>query len=155
MKKSIQVGSSISNSNFLIALAVFLLCLAGLIALYSASMHVDAPFFKKVIGKQLLWMILGLITIVAVFLIQKKILFNGAFIFYWIGIAFIILPYFLRSSVAGTNRWFVLGPFHFQPSEFMKILVIIAVARYLSKSELIISDFKSLIMPLFLALLPM
>jgi len=155
VKKSIQVGSSISNSNFIIALAVFLLCLAGLIALYSASMHVDAPFFKKVIGKQLLWMILGLITIVAVFLIQKKILFNGAFIFYWIGIAFIILPYFFRSSVAGTNRWFVLGPFHFQPSEFMKILVIIAVARYLSKSELIISDFKSLIMPLFLALLPM
>ena len=155
MKKSIQVGSSISNSNILIALAVFLLCLAGLIALYSASLHVNAPFFKKVIGKQLLWMILGLITIVAVFLIQKKILFDGAFTFYWIGIAFIILPYFFRSSVAGTARWLVLGPFHFQPSEFMKILVIIAVARYLSKRELIISDFKSLIVPLFLVLLPM
>ncbi|MDO9548331.1 MAG: hypothetical protein Q7J65_05145, partial [Candidatus Marinimicrobia bacterium] len=65
MKKSIQIGSSISNSNFLIALTVFLLCVAGLMALYSASLHVDASFFKKVIGKQLLWMICGMIGIVA------------------------------------------------------------------------------------------
>jgi len=155
VKKTIQIGSSISNSNFLIALTVFLLCVAGLMALYSASLHVDAPFFKNVIGKQLLWMILGIIIMFAVFLLQKKILFDGAFIFYWIGIALVVLPYFFGSSTAGTNRWFVLGPFHFQPSEFMKILVIITVARYLSGSDLIISDFKSLIVPLLLALLPM
>jgi len=155
VRKSIQIGSSISNSNYLIALTVFLLCVAGLMALYSASLHVEASFFKKVIGKQLLWMILGVITMFAIFLLQKKFLFDGAFIFYWIGIAMVVLPYFFGSSAASTNRWFVLGPFHFQPSEFMKILVIVAVARYLSGSDLIISDFKSLIMPLLLALLPM
>lgn len=155
MKKPVQIGRSISSSNFLIAFTVLLLCVAGLLALYSASLHVDAPFFKKVIGKQLLWMILGMVTMSGIFVIQKKLLFDGAYIYYWLGIALIILPYLMGDSVTGTSRWFVLGPIHFQPSEFMKILVIITVARYLSGSDLIISDFRSLIIPLLLVLLPM
>jgi len=155
MRKSVQIGSSISNSNYFIAFTVFLLCLAGLMALYSASLHLDAPFFSKVVGKQLLWMMLGLIGVLVIFLVHKKIMFDGAYIFYWIGVVMVILPYFFGSSATGTSRWFVLGPFHFQPSEFMKILVIVAVARYLSKNDLIISDFKSLIIPLMLAFLPM
>lgn len=155
MKKPVQIGSSISSSNVLIAFIVLLLCVAGLLALYSASLHVDAPFFKKVVGKQLLWMILGMVSMSGIFLIQKKLLFDGAYIYYWLGIALIILPYFMSDSVTGTSRWLVLGPIHFQPSEFMKILVIITVARYLSGSDLIISDFRSLIIPLLLVLLPM
>ncbi|HDP69058.1 MAG TPA: rod shape-determining protein RodA [Candidatus Marinimicrobia bacterium] len=155
MKKPVQIGRSISSSNFLIAFTVLLLCIAGLLALYSASLHVDAPFFKKVIGKQLLWMILGMVTMSGISVIQKKLLFDGAYIYYWLGIALIILPYLMGDSVTGTSRWFVLGPIHFQPSEFMKILVIITVARYLSGSDLIISDFRSLIIPLLLVLLPM
>ena len=155
MKKSVWISNSIVNINMLIGLTVFFLCLVGLMALYSTSLHIDAPFFKKVIGKQFLWMLFGLTSIVLAFLLQKKILFDGANIFYWIGIAMVLLPYFFGGSAAGTNRWFILGPFHFQPSEFMKILVIMAIARYLSKSDLIISDFKSLLFPLFLAFLPM
>jgi len=136
-------------------MTVFLLCISGLIALYSASLHVEAPFFKKVIGKQMLWMIIGLLAILVIFFVQRKLLFDGAFILYWVGIALIIAPYFIGNSVAGANRWIVLGPFHFQPAEFMKIIVIIGIARYLSKNDLVISDFKSLIIPLLLALLPL
>ncbi len=155
MKRRIQIGSSISSGNVLLALTVLLLCVAGLLALYSASLQVDLPFFKKVVGKQLLWMILGIIVMAVIFLIQKKVLFDGAYLLYWLGIGLIVLPYFLGDAVTGTNRWFVLGPIHFQPSEFMKILVIITVARYLSRSDLIISDFRALIIPLLLVLLPM
>jgi len=100
-------------------------------------------------------MIIGLLAILAIFFMQRKLLFDGAFILYWIGIALIIAPYFIGNSVAGANRWIVLGLFHFQPSEFMKIIVIIGIARYLSKNDLVISDFKSLIIPLLLALLPL
>lgn len=155
MKKTNWITDSVMNTNLLMFITVFLLCISGLVALYSASLHVDAPFFKKVFGKQMLWMIVGLLAILIVFFVQRKLLFDGAFVLYWIGIALIIAPYFIGNSVAGANRWIVLGPFHFQPSEFMKIIVIIGVARYLSKNDLVISDFKSLIIPLLLALLPM
>lgn len=155
MKKTNWITDSVANTNLLMFITVFLLCISGLIALYSASLHVEAPFFKKVIGKQMLWMIIGLLAILVVFFVQRKLLFDGAFALYWIGIALIIAPYFIGNSVAGANRWIVLGPFHFQPSEFMKIIVIIGIARYLSKNHLVISDFKSLIIPLLLALLPM
>lgn len=136
-------------------ITVFLLCISGLVALYSASLHVEAPFFKKVIGKQMLWMIIGLLAILIVFFVQRKLIFDGAFVLYCIGIVLIIAPYFIGNSVAGANRWIVLGPFHFQPAEFMKIIVIIGIARYLSKNDLVMSDFKSLIIPLLLALLPL
>ncbi|MCK4716450.1 MAG: rod shape-determining protein RodA [Candidatus Marinimicrobia bacterium] len=155
MKKTNWITNSVSNTNLLIFITVFLLCISGLIALYSASLHVEAPFLKKIIGKQMLWMIIGLLAILIIFFVQRKLLFDGALILYWIGIAFIIAPYFIGNSVAGANRWIVLGPFHFQPAEFMKIIVIIGIARYLSKNDLVISDFKSLIIPLLLALLPM
>ena len=155
MKKTNWITNSVSNTNLLIFITVFLLCISGLVALYSASLHMEAPFFKKVIGKQMLWMIIGLLAILAIFFMQRKLLFDGAFILYWIGIALIIAPYFIGNSVAGANRWIVLGLFHFQPSEFMKIIVIIGIARYLSKNDLVISDFKSLIIPLLLALLPL
>ncbi len=135
-------------------ITVLLLCVIGLFALFSASMHVEAPFFKKVIGRQLLWMIMGLLLIFAVFFMQKKILFDSAFILYGIGIVLIVTPYFFGVS-ASTHRWLAFGPFHFQPSELMKILVIIAIAKYLSKNDLIISDFTSLIIPLLLVLFPM
>ncbi len=136
-------------------LTVFLLCMAGLVALYSASIHVDAPFFKKVVGKQLIWILFGILSSLILVFTQKKILFNGAYIFYWFGIVLILSPFFIGSSMAGTHRWLVLGPFHFQPSEFMKIFVILGVARYLSKNDLVISSFRSLIMPLLLVLLPL
>lgn len=150
-----KIDNSTLNSNFLMFLTVFLLCMAGLVALYSASIHIDAPFFKKVVGKQLIWILFGILSALIVIFTQKKILFNGAYIFYWVGIVLILSPFFIGGSVAGTHRWLALGPFHFQPSEFMKIFVILGIARYLSKNDLVISNFRSLIMPLLLVLLPM
>lgn len=143
------------NTNFLMFFTVFLLCMAGLVALYSASIHIDAPFFKKVVGKQLIWILFGILSVIMVIFAQKKIFFNGAYIFYWAGIILILSPFFIGGSAAGTHRWLVLGPLHFQPSEFMKIFVILGIARYLSKNDLVISNFRSLIMPLLLVLLPM
>ncbi|HCK98848.1 MAG TPA: rod shape-determining protein RodA [Candidatus Marinimicrobia bacterium] len=155
LKQNNWIDNSTLNTNFLMFLTVFLLCMAGLVALYSASIHVDAPFFKKVVGKQLIWILFGILSSLILVFTQKKILFNGAYIFYWFGIVLILSPFFIGSSMAGTHRWLVLGPFHFQPSEFMKIFVILGVARYLSKNDLVISSFRSLIMPLLLVLLPL
>jgi len=155
LKQDNWIDNSVLNTNFLMFLIVFLLCMAGLIALYSASIHIDAPFFKKVVGKQLIWILFGILSVLTVIFTQKKILFNGAYIFYWAGIVLILSPFFIGGSAAGTHRWLVLGPLHFQPSEFMKIFVIFGVARYLSKNDLVISNFRSLIMPLLLVLLPM
>jgi rod shape determining protein RodA len=155
VKKNNLFDTSVSNLNIIMVITVGLLCLAGLLALYSASLNITAPFFKKVVGRQLVWMILGVACMISVMFIQRKVLFDVAYIGYWIGIALIIAPYFIGATDAVAKRWLNLGPFRFQPSELMKIWIVFAIARYLSKTELVISDFKSLVVPLLLAILPL
>lgn len=155
VKKAKLLDTSVSNLNISVVITVSLLCLAGLLALYSASLNIAAPFFKKVVGRQLIWVILGTASMISVVFIQRKTLFEAAYIGYWIGIALVIAPYFIGDADAVARRWLHLGPFRFQPSEFMKIWVIFVIARYLSKTELVISDFRSLIIPLITVILPL
>jgi len=144
-----------SNTNVLLIILVTALCCIGLLALYSASLHIDLPFFKRVVGKQFVWIILGVILATVVFFVQKKIFFDTAYLLYLVGIVLILLTYIVSKSPTGASRWISAGPFHFQPSEFMKIFVILAIARYLSSTDISLSDFRSLIMPVLFSLAPM
>jgi rod shape determining protein RodA len=55
-----------------------------------------------------------------------------AYVLYGGGIAILLLVFVLASDVRGSARWLELGRFTAQPSEFMKIPLVLAVARYLA-----------------------
>ncbi len=144
-----------SRTNLLIVILVTLLCAFGLVALYSASLHADQTFFHKAIGKQVLWLIFGIILATIVFFIQKKLIYEWTYLLYAIGLILIIVPFFIDSETAGTHRWIDIGPFNLQPSEIMKILLVLAVAKYLSSTEIPTSDFRIMLLPLMATLIPM
>src|SRR5690606_21199855 len=48
------------------------------------------------------------------------------------GVLFVILTFVLSTDVRGASRWLKFGPVVFQPSEFMKLGLVLAVARFLS-----------------------
>lgn len=52
-----------------------------------------------------------------------------------IGIAFIILPYFVGEITRGATRWINLGSFLIQPSELIKPILIVFSANFFSKNE--------------------
>lgn len=133
---------------------VFVLSAIGLLTVYSASLHTSLPFFQRVSGKQVIWMSLGLMAGTFVFFIQKKFLFEFAYWFYGIGIAVTLLPYFFGHGIAGTDRWLSFGSFNFQPSEIMKIITVLAIAKNLSNTELSPKNFKVFFMPVIIALVP-
>ncbi len=144
-----------SNLYLLLIPIVAALCFIGLIALYSSSQHVEGSFFQKVIGKQLLRMILGLFIAIGVFFVQKRLVYDMAYFMYSFGVFLLLLPFILGFSSAGTSRWLMFGGANFQPSEIMKIFVVIVIAKYLSATRIPISDFKIFIIPFLLLLLPM
>ncbi|HOK56587.1 MAG TPA: putative peptidoglycan glycosyltransferase FtsW [bacterium] len=92
-------------------------------------------------------------------------LFAGLFIFYLIqksdikklekyglmilGISLIILP---LPNIQGGLRWIKIGPFSFQPSEFVKITFIIYLAIYLKKRISMVNNLKTLIIPIIIYL---
>ena len=53
----------------------------------------------------------------------------------------------------GSRSWFSLGPFSFQPSELIKLILIIYTSKYLEKYHSKINNIKSNLLPIFLVLL--
>ena len=144
---------NISDAPWKIFLSALFLSFIGLVALNSISYQSQAielnPFYK-----QLFFLILALVGFLISFLTPKYIIHKYAYIIYGIGSLLVILP-FLGNPNAGTYRWLNIGlPFNFQPSEFAKIFLVIALARYLSDNSIKIQYFKSIIIPIAIALIP-
>src|SRR6056297_2171 len=153
-KKSNKSNKFISRTSKAILAVVFLLSVIGVMTVYSASLHTGKPFFQNAGGKQLIRMSIGLFMGIFVFFIQKKFLFEKAYWFYGIGIGLILLPYLLGADGTGTSRWLNFGGINFQPSGLMKIIMVLAVAKSLSNTELSPKTFKVFIIPVVMTLIP-
>ena len=144
---------NVNDAPWKILLSALFLSLLGLIALNSISYQSTSlamnPFYK-----QLLFLFLAIIGFVFSFLTPKYIIHKYAYFIYGLGSLLVILPFF-GNTHAGTYRWLDIGlPFNFQPSELAKIFLVIALARYLSDNSIKIQYFKSIIVPILIALLP-
>jgi rod shape determining protein RodA len=109
----------------------------GLVNLYSAtSPYIDVEDktgLADIYVTQVYWIVVGGLFGILVTLIDYRNFERLAYIAYGIGIFSLILVFILASDVRGASRWIRLGSFAFQPSEFMKLGVILAVARFLSE----------------------
>jgi len=93
------------------------------------------PFFKQVI-----WTGVGLIVAAAAYLVDYRLLIRWGRVIYWFTIVALVLVLIpgIGAVRFGARRWIDLGPFQFQPSEFAKLAVVLALVDYLScqKEEL-------------------
>ncbi|MBD3275662.1 MAG: hypothetical protein GF372_10140, partial [Candidatus Marinimicrobia bacterium] len=124
----------------------------GLLALASATNQATGEI-SNVFQKQIIWGILGFGGLFTVYLVQKKYFYEWSYIIYGIVLFGLIMTLFFGTG-ANSMRWFRIGPFQLQPSEFMKIALILALAKYLSSHRLNLKDPRSLIIPFLLALVP-
>ena len=144
---------NINDAPWKILFSALTLSFIGLVALNSISYQSQSlslsPFYK-----QLFFLILALLGFLISFFTPKYIIHKYAYVIYGMGSFLVILP-FLGSPHAGTYRWLNIGlPFNFQPSELAKIFLVIALARYLSDNSIKIQYFKSIIVPIAIALIP-
>jgi rod shape determining protein RodA len=116
---------------FLLGLVV-VLCLIGLVNLYSAthqSEHLER--FRL----QLVWLVVGFILLSLAFAINYQNFENNAYAIL-IGVMALLAATHLLGYVShGARRWLDLGPVRFQPSELAKIAVVIALAKYLASNS--------------------
>jgi rod shape determining protein RodA len=138
----------------LMGLAILIGCI-GLLTLYSA-VTAETPAPQKIwFFKQLLWFVIGLAAMVAAFLFNYKILDRWAHPIYIFCIFLLVAVLFFGKYVGGSRRWLIMGPISFQPSELVKIAVIISLARYYSKDAKTRGfTLRELVKPLMIVLLP-
>ncbi len=123
---------------------------AGLITMRSFTG--DTSLFDK----QLLWILISIIVFFTLSAIDVRILKNTKvlvllFIFF---LAILATLFILGRVVNGAQSWFHFGGFSFQPTDFMKVIVILLLAKYFSRRHVEIAHFKHIFISGIYALVP-
>ena len=148
----VEVIKKYDFSFFIISTAIFLI---GVINLYSATHLSSSPTLAGLYKMQILWFVVSMVVAFGVSLIPPKTFFRFSYSLYIFNILLLILVLFLGQKGMGAQRWLAIGPLRFQPSEIMKISVILVLARFFAKNypdnEM---GLKELILPFILAFFP-
>ena len=81
--------------------------------------------------------------------------YRQAYIFYILGILLLLLVIFFGISASGSKRWINFFIMNLQPSELMKIAIIVCFARYYHRIQSSdIQSYKYLLQPIILLLIP-
>ena len=133
-------------------LLVALLYGAGLVNLYSISQPTGLGAFKK----QLIWIFVGLLTMAAISRLKFLSLKKYSFTFYLGVLVLLVLIFVFGKAVSGSRSWFQIGPVSVQPSEFIKIGVIMVLANYYASDVAAKENYNpaELLRPIALLLLP-
>jgi rod shape determining protein RodA len=136
---------------FLVTLLIF--CM-GLVFLHSASYQKAAEIGKNFTLSQVQWMAISLCAFILTISISYNKFINIAYALYGIIILLLISVLVVGGLIFGAKRWVNVAGMTFQPSEFAKLVVILAVARYLGRSEQTTRGFRDLLIPLALMSVP-
>ncbi|MDI7260670.1 MAG: rod shape-determining protein RodA [Thermodesulfobacteriota bacterium] len=111
---------------------VLLIASIGILNLYSATSNgetVGAPLYLK----QILWLAIGLGVMSIIAFVEYRYYTDIAYIAYTIAVVLLILVLGYGIITSGAQRWVKVGPFSFQPSEFVKISLIMALAKFFQR----------------------
>ena len=128
----------------------------GVITIYSATYSPEAgTWMTDFCRRQLIWVGIASGLGAILFIFHYNIFYQLAYPLYGIGIILLIAVEVAGSTHMGATRWLSLGGVNVQPSEFAKITVILALARYLSDRRLPPPyNLKELIPPAVIIALP-
>ncbi len=134
-----------------ILIMVIMLAASGLLAIYSIEIQheTSAGYFLR----QSIWSILGVVLFLIAFFIPRKAIHNLAYVMYGLGVALLFVPILLNSG-GPVSRWIMIGSVGLQPSEFMKIFLLIALAKYFADHKRRLATIKELMTPFAMTFVP-
>jgi rod shape determining protein RodA len=136
-----------------------LLVSIGIMAIYAVTSEdesIIAGFFsfKTDYSKQFYFFIIAGFIGIFILLTDSKFFTATANLWYAIGIFLLLLVFPLHSRIKGTESIIKVGGFNFQPADFCKVCVCLALSKYLSLPDLDFSKTRSHIIASSIALIP-
>ena len=119
----------IARLDWPILLLALALCGAGLLNVYSGT-RVTGSAGVPLVAKQLIWTCLGLAAFFALYLTSDGFIEEIAWPVFGVLLAVLVVVLVIGNVRGGAQRWISIGAFNFQPSEFAKVAVILALAKY-------------------------
>jgi len=112
--------------NWALVLLVTLVASIGFAILYSAADGNISPWASK----QMVMFVVGLVLMLAIAVIDIRIWMRYAYVFYVLTLSLLVYVEFFGTEINNAQRWIKFGQFQVQPSEFMKITLVMVLARY-------------------------
>ena len=137
--------------SFFYVLLITILAVVGVVMLYSAANGSWQPWA----GRQLIRFGLGFGVMLVMAFMDVRIFLRYAYLFYFGVLALLVIVEIGGHVGMGAQRWINLGFIRLQPSELMKIALVLALARYFNSVSLQhIESVKGLIFPAVLVVVP-
>ena len=141
--------SKLYKLNWLIILCIIILGFVGVASLYSAAGGDWDPWAQK----HLIRFIFGFLFMLLLALLPPSIFFNLSVVSFFLGILTLVLLKFIGTG--NVQRWISIGGINFQPSEFMKLALILILAKYFDHiSRIQLDKLITYLIPIILIILP-
>ncbi len=137
-----------------------LLVSIGLMAIFAATYKEGDPVIQSFLrfgtdySKQFYFFAVSLVIALFILLTDSKFFSATSNLWYVAGILLLLLVFPFHSKVKGTESIIRMGAFQFQPAEFCKISVCLALSKYLSRPETDFSKTRSQLIAAAIALFP-
>lgn len=146
------------NVDWLTVLLYLMLCAIGWFNIHSAvydARHPGFVDFDTNYGKQFIFIMTSIVLGIVILLLDNRFFIAFASVFYVITIVLLIAVLVVGRNVGGNQAWIPIGSFRLQPSEFAKVTTCILLARYLSGTNIRITEWRSLLSAAAIIGLPM
>ena len=150
-KQNISFKDKVLSLDYALILLIIILGVVSVFAMYSTERGNFDYYTKSHIYRFLVFFIIFLILS----FLNIRIWFKSAYIFYFIVLLLLIGVSLFGVTASGSTRWINLFIFNLQPSELMKVALIIFLARFYNKIPFKdVNHIKFMIIPIFALFIP-
>jgi len=121
---------SLRDLDWLMLFLVAALCGLGVLQIFSATYDTH---YSDAWWKQLIWIAAAFIAMWVATLIDYHTLLGQVPVLYALSVVTLVATYVLGMSAFGSRRWIGTTSYHLQVSEFVKIVIVLLVARYVTE----------------------
>ena len=146
-----------SNIDWITVLLYIALVAIGWMNIYSADMTTNSEYyldFNQNYGKQLIFISLDVILIILILTVDSKFYEKFSSVIFGSSLVLLAGLFLFGKTIAGQRCWYAIGGFTLQPSEFAKAATALALAKYLSDSQVNLKNVKHQILALLIMGLP-
>ncbi len=136
------------NVDWLMVLLYMALCTIGWFNIHAAvfdPLHPSIVDMDTNYGKQFIFILSAAVLGIVILLLDSRFFTALSPAFYVITVLLLIAVLAVGRNVGGNQAWISIGSFRLQPSEFAKFTTCLLLARYLSSTNIRITEFKSFI----------
>ena len=150
-RQNISFKDKVLSLDYALILLIIILGVVSVFAMYSTERGNFDYYTKSHIYRFLVFFIIFLILS----FLNIRIWFKSAYIFYFIVLLLLIGVSLFGVTASGSTRWINLFIFNLQPSELMKVALIIFLARFYNKIPFKdVNHIKFMIIPIFALFIP-